>query len=104
MDKRTGIHAWPFGVPGGIDDNRHKGIDEWVEVDVKIYDDMLDVLPPIIMRYGAFMVGEPADHNERGFIYTAFVEIDGRFFGKDDNLVDFDPAKYREEIRKQFNL
>jgi len=51
------------------------------EVTEERYDEMLCVLPPERMRGGAFLMGEPFDHNGNGeprFYY--FFAKDGRYY------------------------
>jgi hypothetical protein len=76
----------------------------WTEATEKEYDYALGVLPPIRWDGSAFMMGECETGDERGAIYAAFVESGGRFFGKLEPIRNFDPARYKKEIRQQFKI
>jgi len=74
----------------------------WKEETVDEYNEMLDVLPPIRMRDGAFMVGECVTVGLAGSIYDAHVHVGGRYFWRPASLGSFDPMVYKQEIRAQF--
>jgi len=47
----------------------------------RIYNEMLEVLPPAIMRADAFLVGEPTTHNDKGEpVYGAYARVGKEFF------------------------
>ena len=75
----------------------------WQETDCGTYNDMLEVLPPIRWKDGAFMVGECVTTCEAGPIYDTYIATDGRFFWRPAPLLYFDPEVYRQEIYKKFS-
>lgn len=87
---------------------------EWVEVTRTNFDEMLDVLPPVQIRFmpgvGGFMVGECLTHSDLNQqpIYEAFVRIleEGvlRYFSRPAFLLSFNLTEYEAEIRRQFNI
>lgn len=69
--------AWPFPA---VDDARRRGERTWFQVSQARYDYFIEVLPPIYFP-GGFFVSEAASHDDRGVpIYSAFVEIAGRYY------------------------
>lgn len=94
------INDWPYPT---VEKMYRNGDRSWLEVSAETYDEMLDVLPPIRMSGGAFMVGEAWDHDERGGLYSAYVEHKDRFFCRIDHLIDFDPARYKYLISRQIS-
>ncbi len=77
---------------------------EWQEETEERYNDMLEVLPPIRWKRSAFMVGECLTHTEAGALYSAHMEIDGRYFHRPAPLHGFSPAEYTREIRAKFHM
>lgn len=55
---------------------------EWQEVTAERYHEMLEVLPPASMGRGAFLVGEPQDHDVKTGRprYDAFKAVYGKFY------------------------
>ncbi len=100
------INTWVYNGDGGMDDNYHKNNGLWTETTEKTFYDQLEVVPPIRMKFNAFMVGEcyTHDYDLRQPIYSTFVQIGNRFFGKHCALNTFNPGDYTLEIKKQFNL
>ena len=95
-------NAWPYPH---LDKLYQENPALWHETNQEIYWDQLECLSPAMQKYGAFMVGEPWKHNERGIpIYATFVELQGRYFGKYDAITNFSYAKYKQEIVSQFEL
>jgi hypothetical protein len=54
----------------------------WLEVDEARYDEMLNILPPVIFGADGFLVGEAWDHDPiRGLPrFAAFVRADGKYW------------------------
>lgn len=54
----------------------------WIEVDAARYDEMLNVLPPLLWQiHRGFLVGEPWDHDGEGQSrFAAFVLLRGRYY------------------------
>ncbi len=77
IDRRE---TWPFPA---VTKAYREGRTDWVEVNEKLYDYCLGVLPPIYFR-GGFFVSEPAAHTEAGEpVYTAVAVVNGRYFMRD---------------------
>ena len=74
----------------------------WEEESEGQYYEMLEVLPPICMKEGAFMVGECITHSQYGALYDAHVLVDGRYFWRPAPLQSFSPTTYKREIRAKF--
>jgi len=66
----------------------------WQEETADEYSEMMDVLPPIRMDGGAFMVGECVTHGLAGAIYDVHVHVGGRFFWRPAPLGSWDPLRY----------
>ncbi len=69
----THYYVWvqPDDVTGSV----------WQEITEDRYDDMLNVLPPVIWLDKGFMVGEPWDHNIRGQPrFGAFIRHRNKFY------------------------
>ena len=46
----------------------------WIPTTESMYEDMLDVLPPVAMANGGFLVGEPDHHNSKDEpVYACFM-------------------------------
>jgi len=64
----------------------------WVETSEERYDEMLSVLPPEIMLYGGFLVGEPVNHRHcriKGHLlptFAAFRKIEDRFYALESDV------------------
>jgi hypothetical protein len=55
----------------------------WIETTEAMYWEMLGCMPPERMAGGKFLVGEPADHNERGeAVYACFKKLGARFYAR----------------------
>jgi hypothetical protein len=100
------INQWPYQGDDGMEQNYRKGIKAWTETTETAYDDQLGCLPPIRWKSRAFMVGECFTHRESdgASMYAAFMEVDGRFFGRIVALKEFDPAAFLSEIKSQFGI
>ena len=94
-------NRWPYPF---INNKHKRGDYSWHETNERIYWDQLEVLPPARMERNAFMVGEPWNFDGEGSIYAAFVEIDNRYFCKNDYLKSLNPERYNQEIKNQFSL
>lgn len=55
---------------------------EWIETTAEIYDEMLNVLPPLCWRSTGFMVSEPYDHHALTgrARYQAYIRKGGKYF------------------------
>lgn len=95
------IHDWPYPE---MDNLYNAGDHSWIEVDEEIFYDQLECVPPARMRANAFMVGECWDEREEGALHSAFVEVQGRFFGRVVPLRKFNPARFTTEVIQQFHL
>jgi len=97
------INEWPYR---DMEEEFRAWSNAWVETNEATYDDQLGCVPPAAWKSTVFAVGECYTHRESDgrACYAMFVEVDGRYFGKSDALVNFDADKYKAEIRKQFNL
>jgi hypothetical protein len=69
--------------------------DEWIETTERMYDEMLNVLPPRAMSGSGFLVGEPDHSNEFGeSVYAAFSRTgDGRYFAAYRTVAQFRGVK-----------
>ena len=76
--------------------------DLWQETNCGTYNDMLEVLPPIRWKDGAFMVGECVTHGKAGAIYETYMVFAGRFFWRPAPLHQFNPLGYCLEIKHKF--
>lgn len=57
--------------------------DNWHHTTARMYHDMLEVLPPVRMRRGSFLVGEPYDHTAEGeAIYACFQRRPSGYWAK----------------------
>jgi hypothetical protein len=55
--------------------------DAWTLTTETMFDDMLNVLPPLAMRNGAFLLCEANHHNSDGYpVYAAFRQLPGNVF------------------------
>ena len=60
--------------------NYYSQNNEWVETDEETYHEMLCVLPPEAMAQGAFLVGEPWNHNGDGeAVFACFKYRDKKY-------------------------
>ncbi len=100
------INQWPYNGEDGMSANFRAGNNLWIETNLESYWNQLECLPPIRQNNTVFMVGECYTHRESdgASCYAAFIEYDGRYFGKINALKDFDYNKYIQEIIKQFDL
>ena len=79
-----------------------RGNFSWHETNEETYWQQLEALPPARMSMGAFAMGEPYTHTDKGHAVTSmFVEYRGRFFVRTDETRNFNPVKYHAEIDKQ---
>ena len=78
----------------------------WVETTQETFDYQLGCVPPVRMKANAFMVGEAYTHDLkfRQAVHAAFVEVNGRFFGRLDLLGLFNPDLYTAEIKGQYSI
>ena len=74
----------------------------WQEETEEEYNEMLECLPPLVWKDGAFMVGECSTHSQYGAIYDLHIEIDEKYFWRPAYAHTFDPASYRAEVRVKF--
>lgn len=73
----------------------------WHETNEENYWQQLEPLPAY-MHGNAFAMGEPYIHTGEGSPVTSmFVEYMGRFFVRADEIRNFNPTEYRDEIQKQ---
>lgn len=72
--------------------------DLWQEETAEQYEEMLEVLPPERWDGDAFMVGERVTGN----LFNAHIKVDDRYFWRPADIYQFNPAKYRREIRAKF--
>jgi hypothetical protein len=67
---------------------------KFVEITAEKYDDMLNILPPILWAGGAFMVSEPNDHRKCRAkpdewmypTYHGYWQLDGKHYAADTDL------------------
>jgi len=99
---------WVYNGDFSIDYNWNHQNGLWTETNEETYWDQLGCVPPRKQSQCAFMVGEPySDVKVDGkwhIIYATFIEVDDRYFGKFDIVKNYNPAKYSNEIRKQFAM
>ena len=98
------ITTWPYAGEGSIDENYRKGFNLWTEVTEEHYWNQLECVPPRKFDGNAFMVGEQYTTDDIGSVYTVFISVGERVFGKMSYVKDFDLFKYREQIRLQFSF
>lgn len=100
------INKWIYNGDDGIEANYRKGLNIWVETNESCYVDQLECVPPFVMKRNAFMVGEAYTHDKIRYIpvHAAFVEINGRYFGKLCKITEFNVENFEAQIRKQFEL
>ena len=94
------INEWPYDGVDGMEANFNANNGLWVETTEDTYYDQLGCVPPKCMKDNAFMVGECYTGNS----YAAFVEVNGRFFGKICSVITFRPDWFTKEIKEQFGL
>ena len=69
---------------------------EWKETTEERFWEMLGVLPPAIMLKGAFLVGEPYDHNDIGYPrFQGFRQEGEKFFESSRPITH---AEFKKEI------
>ena len=62
----------------------------WVKTTERMYHEMLEVLPPISMGGGGFLVGEAQTHNNNGEpVYAGFVKIGNYYQARYMTLREF---------------
>lgn len=101
--------AYPGAVPMAYEEWRTQAIAAqktpitWKEVSADRYDDMLNVLPPLDWRGGAFLVGEAWDHDiETGRPrYAAFRQFGPQYFEASRPLTR---AELRTELEHPLTL
>lgn len=77
----------------------------WKEVNEDRYFDQLGVVPPLKQKDGCFMVGEALSFDRSfGFIYTTLAKVNERYFETILPSRDFNPEKFRAEVKSQFNF
>jgi len=105
-NKMRDINEWVFSGDGGTTDNWNKQNGLWTETNEKTYWDMMEIVPPAVMKNGdCFMVGEASTHDEKGFpVYTVFIKINDRYFAKDDSVNGYNFYKYVLQIKNQFKM
>lgn len=67
---------------------------KWQPTTENMYHEMLGALPPQDMCPGAFLVGEPSNHNNEGFpIYTCFKKAGKNYEARDMTQQEFNKLK-----------
>lgn len=81
----------------------HAKDESWVLTDKETFYQQLCMIPPVKQCSEGFMCGECWDSNEIGDIYAVFFRRAGRFYCKYSYFMDWNPANYLEEIKKQYD-
>lgn len=80
------------------------GFQDWTECTEKDFYYGLEVLPPAKQSGMTFVMGECWKMDDKGRIFTVFIEVDGRYFARMDYIHSFNPLAYKWEVCKQFSI
>jgi hypothetical protein len=73
---------------------------KWKRISKARYWDMLECLPPAVMGGGAFMVGEPMNHNADGFpTFAGFKKVGEAYFEASEPMTIAEFAKLVPGVR-----
>jgi hypothetical protein len=65
--------------------------DAWIPTTEEMYWDMLEALPPLRMRGGAFLMSEADHSDESGHpVYACFLKHQGHYLARYMNCLEFD--------------
>jgi hypothetical protein len=102
MEAKRDINEWGYYGAGGMRENFNLHNNKWTEVNEKMFEDQMSVIPPIRQGKNVFMVGECYDIYKNKAYYASFIQIGDRYFGIIRS--DFEPEKWEQEIREQFSF
>ena len=100
MITKRNINEWGYCGSGGMKENFNAHNGQWTEINKKMYEDQINVMPPFRESINAFFLGECYDTYKSKPFYAGFIQIGDRYFGM--IRPDFLPNKWVTEIKKQF--
>lgn len=78
------------------------GVREWRECTEEFYWHCLEVLPPTVMRAGAFLLGEPYIHDGQGYaVRQCCIQVGKKYYTMLMNRPEFNEGKFFDKLKSK---